>query len=43
MVYPPLSDGLEITIAKPTRRLTIEDYNLEPEVLDLLKIHPNEY
>ena len=37
IVYPPLSDGLEITVVKPTTRLTITDYNLQPEVLDLLK------
>jgi len=37
IVYPPLSDGLEMTVVKPTTRLTITDYNLEPEVLDLLK------
>jgi ATPase len=37
IVYPPLSDGLEMTVVKPTTRLTITDYNLQPEVLDLLK------
>ncbi|MFZ2151413.1 MAG: ATPase, T2SS/T4P/T4SS family [Candidatus Absconditicoccaceae bacterium] len=37
IVYPPLSDGLEITIAKPIKKLTIEDYNLDADVLDLFK------
>lgn len=37
IVYPPLSDGLEMTVVKPVTRLTITDYNLEPEVLDLFK------
>lgn len=37
IVYPPLSDWLEITVAKPIKRLTIEDYKLEKEVLDLFK------
>lgn len=37
IVYPPLSDGLEMTVVKPVKRLTITDYDLQPEVLDLLK------
>jgi len=37
IVYPPLSDWLEITIAKPIKKLSIEDYNLDAEVLDLFK------
>jgi ATPase len=37
IVYPPLSDGLEMTVVKPTMKLSIEDYKLAPEVYDLLK------
>ncbi len=37
IVYPPLSDGLEMTIVKPVKRLTITDYDLAPEVMDLLQ------
>ena len=37
VVYPPLSDGLEMTIVKPIKLLTIEDYKLDPEVFDLLR------
>lgn len=37
IVYPPLSDGLEMTVVKPIKRLTITDYNLDPAVLDLFK------
>jgi len=36
-VYPPLSDGLEITAVKPIKKLTLEDYNLDKEVLDLFE------
>ncbi len=35
IVYPPLSDGLEMTVAKPINSLTLEDYNLQESVLDL--------
>ncbi|MFA5748458.1 MAG: ATPase, T2SS/T4P/T4SS family [Candidatus Absconditabacterales bacterium] len=37
IVYPPLSDGLEMTIVKPIKKLSIEDYNLDKEVFDLLR------
>lgn len=37
IVYPPLSDGLEMTIVKPIKTLTMEDYNLDKEVFDLLR------
>lgn len=37
IVYPPLSDGLEITVAKPIKRLTMQDYKLDKEVLELFK------
>ena len=37
IVYPPLSDGLELTIVKPVKLLTIEDYGLEENVMTLLK------
>jgi predicted PilT family ATPase len=34
-----LSDGLEITVVKPVRKLDMADYNLDKEVLDLLRNH----
>lgn len=37
IVYPPLSDWLEMTVVKPIVRLGIEDYKLSPETFDLLK------
>jgi len=37
IVYPPLSDGMEMTIVKPIKRLSIEEYNLDAETFDLLK------
>ncbi|MDR0282092.1 MAG: Flp pilus assembly complex ATPase component TadA [Candidatus Peribacteria bacterium] len=37
IVYPPLSDGLEITAVKPVKKTTIEDYNLNEETFDLLR------
>lgn len=37
LVYPPLSDGAEMTIVKPIKKLTIEDYNLNAETFDQLK------
>lgn len=37
IVHPPLSDGLEMTVVKPTKVLDIEDYNLAHEILELLK------
>lgn len=37
IVYPPLSDWLEMTIVKPIKKLSIEDYNLDKEVFDLLR------
>ncbi len=37
IVYPPLSDGLEMTVVKPIVRLSIDDYKLSAETFDLLK------
>jgi ATPase len=37
IVYPPLSDGLEMTIVKPIKKLSMEEYNLDKEVFDLLR------
>jgi ATPase len=37
IVYPPLSDGLEITVVKPIKKLSLDDYNLDKEVLDWFK------
>lgn len=37
IVYPPLSDGLEITVVKPIKKLSLDDYNLDPEVLNWFK------
>jgi ATPase len=37
IVLPPLSDGIEITVVKPVKKLSIEDYNLDPSIIELLK------
>lgn len=37
IVYPPLSDGLEMTIVKPINKLVMEDYKLPQDVFDLLR------
>lgn len=37
IVYPPLSDWLEITVVKPIKKLSLQDYNLSDDVLDLFK------
>ena len=37
IVFPPLSDALEITIVRPVRRLHIDDYHLDPKVYELLQ------
>jgi ATPase len=39
VVYPPLSDATEITAVRPVKKTTIDDYNLSPEVMDLLTNH----
>ncbi len=39
IVYPPLSDATEITAVRPVKKTTIEDYDLSPEVMDLLTNH----
>jgi ATPase len=37
IVLPPLSQWIEITIVKPIIKLSLEDYNLDVAILDLLK------
>ena len=37
IVYPPLSDGLEMTIVKPIKKLVMDDYKLDKEVFELLR------
>ncbi len=37
IVYPPLSDGLEMTIVKPIKMLTMDDYKLDKDVFELLR------
>jgi ATPase len=37
IVLPPVSEEIEITIARPIRRLTLEDYLKESSVSDLLR------
>lgn len=41
IVLPPLSDGIEITIVKPIKKLTIKDYKLSDKILELLKTKAN--
>lgn len=33
IVRPPLSDGWEVTIVKPLKKLRLEDYNLPPDLI----------
>ena len=37
IVYAPLSDGIEMTVVRPVKKMTIEEYNLDPELFDLLR------
>jgi len=37
IVYPPLSDWLEITAVKPIKKLSLDDYELDKEVLERFK------
>lgn len=37
IVYTPLSDGLEMTVVRPVKKMSIEEYNLDPELFDLLR------
>jgi len=37
IVLPPLADGIEITAVKPVKKLSLEDYNLDPKIIDLFE------
>ena len=37
IVYAPLSDGIEMTVVRPVKKMTIEEYNLDPDLFDLLR------
>jgi len=37
IVYPALSDWLELTAVKPVKKMSIEDYNLDKDLFDLLR------
>lgn len=37
IAYPPFSDGVEVTAVRPTARLSLEDYDLEPELVGRLE------
>lgn len=37
VVLPPLSDGIEITVVRPIKKLSMKDYNLDETIIDLLK------
>ncbi len=37
IVLPPLSDWIEITVVKPIKKLSIEDYWLDDELLNMLR------
>lgn len=37
IAYPPLSDGLEMTVVKPIKKLSLDDYDLDDKVIDLFK------
>ncbi len=36
IVYPPLSDGLEMTVVRPVKKLTFADYKLDEDLADHL-------
>lgn len=36
IVHEPLSDGLEVTVVKPVKKLSLSDYQLSSDVLELL-------
>lgn len=36
IVTPPLSDGLEMTVVRPVARLSLDQYNLDERVIELL-------
>lgn len=38
IVKPPLSEGYEITCVRPVKVLSLDDYNLEQEILDKINI-----
>ena len=37
IVYAPLSDGMEMTVVKPVKKMSMEEYQLDPELFDLLR------
>ena len=37
VVMPPLSDGIEITVVRPVKKLSIDDYNLDEKTLSLFE------
>ena len=37
IVYAPLSDGIEMTVVRPVKKMTIEEYNLDSDLFDLLR------
>ncbi len=37
VVYPPLSDGLEMTVVRPVKKLSFADYNLEHDLAEHLR------
>lgn len=37
IVMPPFSDGYEITAVKPVKKLSLEDYDLPPELIERLE------
>ena len=38
IVKPPVADGWEITIVRPIKKLTLDEYQLQKEIFDRLKI-----
>lgn len=37
IVYAPLSDGMEMTVVKPVKKMSMEEYQLDSELFDLLR------
>ena len=37
IVHTPLSDDLEMTVVKPVKKLTMDDYGFDDDVINLLR------
>jgi len=37
IVYPPLADALEMTVVKPVRKLSMDDYDFDEAIITRLR------